>query len=815
MIRIRLAALAKGLLAGIVLIFAGTNANAQSKNFRISGFVRDSASKALPYVTVGLYKTGNTDQAVKSTYTNETGKYQFNAVDTGRYTVIFSHTGFGEQQQEVTVGNQDITTTDISLVRANNNLKGVTVTAKKPLIEQTDDKVIFNVENDPATKTETALDILRKTPFVSVDGDDNVQVNGQSNFKVLLNGRETSMFAQNVKDALKGFPGALITKIEVITSPSAKYDGEGVGGVINIITKKKVAGYNGSINAHASTIKWGNLNSNFSAKFGKLGITTFYGAGGTPGQTGKNLMTTTPKVPSLFSKRQLAGDREMKNFWNNGNVEFSYELDSMNTLSSYANISGGSNSMKLDQTVKVDYPSGPSSESYYHLNSRNEYPTIGVGTDYIRKFKENKEKEFSIRFNGEFGKANSFLNSVQDNPATDRFIINTSIASNRQYTLQSDYILPFKNNHKLESGVKAVLRRATSDFESLIKYDRTHDYKVNPANTDYFSYRQDVYSAYSTYSFKVKKTTFRLGARVEHTTVDGDFNSSDTKVNQTYTTLLPNLQATTKLNNIWTLVYGYNKRLQRPYIWNLNPFVNNNDSLNIFYGNPGLDPQTIHAVSVQTRYMKAGNFAGLTFEVNYSGNKILQYSNFDPATGVTRTTSLNIGKELQVSITGNISTKINKDWNVFINGNVRYNKVKNSLDPSQYNSGIGGNANLNTTYKIGKKFTATGYAGFWRGPVSIQATYPLNIWYGTGIGYKMFKEKLTASLMAVNYFQETRDWRMVTNDPYFQTESVTTMPFRGLGLSLTWNFGKLTENVSKKKGVTNDDLLGNGSSGGN
>ncbi|MER3498041.1 MAG: hypothetical protein C4308_05090 [Chitinophagaceae bacterium] len=127
----------------------------------------------------------------------------------------------------------------ISLQSSAGQLKGVTVVAKKPLIEQADDKIIYNVENDPTTKTETAIDILRKTPFVSVDGDNNIQVNGQSNFKVLLNGRETAIFAQNVKEALKSFAGAFIVKIEVITSPSAKYDAKGVGGIINIIIRKK------------------------------------------------------------------------------------------------------------------------------------------------------------------------------------------------------------------------------------------------------------------------------------------------------------------------------------------------------------------------------------------------------------------------------------------------------------------------------------------------------------------------------------------------------------------------------------------------
>ena len=401
---------------------------------------------------------------------------------------------------------------------------------------------------------------------------------------------------------------------------------------------------------------------------------------------------------------------------------------------------------------------------------------------------------------------------MQDSPDGDRYIINNSIATNKQYTVQSDYIHPLKNNMKIETGVKAIIRRATSDFESMIKYNEAQDYKLNASNTDNFKYNQDVYSVYGTYSFKVKKTNFRLGARVEQTVVDGDFTSSATKVSQRYTTLLPNLQATTKLNNVWTMVLGYTKRLQRPFIWNLNPFVNNNDSLNISYGNPNLEPQTINAFSVQTRFSKGGTFAGLTFETSYSGNKIMQYATFNPATGVTSTTSLNIGEEIQFSLTGNFSTKITPDWNVFLNGNVRYNKVRNIENPAEVNSGIGGNANLNTSYKIGKRFTATGYAGFWRGPVTIQTKWPLNIWYGTGIGYKFFNEKLTTSLMGANFFQKNRDYKVITTDPSFQTTSITTMPFAGLALSLTWNFGKLNENVSKKKGVTNDDLLGNGQS---
>ncbi|HSU27260.1 MAG TPA: outer membrane beta-barrel protein, partial [Chitinophagaceae bacterium] len=595
----------------ILLLFCAIHVAGFAQNkASISGNVKDSLQKPLAFVTVSLFKQADPVNAIKSTYTNDKGKFSFNQLDTGSYKLIISHTGFSERSESITVSESQNELKDLILSPASKTLAGVSVNARKPLIEQTDDKIIFNAENDPTSKSERAIDLLRKTPFVSVDGDDNILVNGQSNFKVLLNGRETAMFAQNVKEAMKGFPGSLIVKIEVITSPGAKYDGEGVGGVINIITKKKVAGYNGSLNLYAATSGWNNINANFSVKSGKFGFTMFYGAGGTPGVNGKYFSQTIPSIASFYTKRTIMGDRRMINFWQNGNAELSYEIDSLNTLSAYGNINGGTFRTKNNQTITTEFPSDPPTTSLYNLDNKNQFPNISLGTDYIRKFKENKEKEFSIRVNAEIGKSNTFSTSSQDNPGTnDRFINNTSIAQNKQYTIQSDLIQPMKNNQKIEVGVKAILRRATSDFRSLIRYESEIDFKVNPGNTDYFKYDQNVYSIYSTYSFKVKKTTFRLGLRVENTGIDGNFVSSNTKVKQDYTTLLPNIQSTTKLSNTFTLVLSYSKRLQRPFIWNLNPFVNNNDSLNISFGNPGLDPQTINSVSVQTRIMKGPFFA--------------------------------------------------------------------------------------------------------------------------------------------------------------------------------------------------------------
>jgi len=177
---------------------------------KLSGTVSDS-TKPIGLVTVRLFKNINA-APLQTILSKDNGSYQFNKPDTGNYILSFTHTGFTEKRIPVKVTSQagDLQIDPVQLSRASGLLKEVVVTAQRPLVEQSDDKIVFNVEDDPTSKTETAIDILRKTPFITVDGEDNIKINGKSNFKVLLNGRETSMFARNVKEALRGFPGVLI-----------------------------------------------------------------------------------------------------------------------------------------------------------------------------------------------------------------------------------------------------------------------------------------------------------------------------------------------------------------------------------------------------------------------------------------------------------------------------------------------------------------------------------------------------------------------------------------------------------------------------
>lgn len=780
--------------------------HAQNKEGNLIGTVIDSSKKTLSYATVSIYKLNQFTEPVKSSYTNSKGGFQMTA-DTGKYILAVSHVGFPELRVPVSIKPGDNILDTILLRSGSNVMQNITITVRKPLIEQGDDKLTYNVESDPAAKTESATDLLRKTPLVTVDGDGNVQLNGQTNFKVLLNGRETSMFAQNTKDALRNFPGAVISKIEVITSPSAKYDAEGVGGIINIITKKKVIGYNGYLNSYFSTLSNYNESITLNIKSGRLGISTYYSTNGSLHRIrGRNSSETIPFNTTAFSSRTLNGERLGKSYGNFGNLEMTYDLDSFKSVAVYGDLGKFKSLNDLNQSIITAHTASPSELSYFSQNIVSNNPNGGIGAEFSKRYRSNEDKELSFEFEGDFNRSNQSNNSFQDNPLQDRFVSNHSFSKNKEYTFKVDFEQPLKEKQKLELGAKAIVRKASSDFASLLKYASNEDYKPNPLNSDRFHYHQEVYSVYTSYSFPIKKFSFRTGLRAEHTEVNGNFITSGTAVNQSYTNLIPNFLLTRKFTKTYTFTLTYNLRLQRPNINSLNPFVNNNDSLNISFGNPSLGPQTFHAVSIQNRFIKGKTFVSANINSSYTRSMIVQFQEFNSATGVTSTTSANAGKEYQLALAVSLNTPIGQKLMVGANTQLRYNKIENKLNLLQHNKGFSGLASGFFNYKIVKTFTISGSGGMNRGTYSLLSSPVTNYFYQVNFGYKFFKEKLSVTMNLNNFHARYFNYRSVTHNPSFTAINQNINRYRVIYFGATYNFGKLKESVSKKKGVGNDDV---------
>ncbi|HEU4473158.1 MAG TPA: outer membrane beta-barrel protein [Flavisolibacter sp.] len=770
----------------------------------VKGRLVDSASaKPVPDATINFQELEK--KISRTVVSDKTGAFQ-TSLPQGKYKVLVTHGSFRKKGMPLKVEGQPVDLGSIQLVALVKNLAEVTITASKPLVEQQSDRLIYNVEEDPAAKSESASDILRKTPFVNVDGDGAIQVNGQSNFRVLLDGRETALFSQNVKEALKAFPGATISRIEVITSPSSKYDAEGVGGIINIITKKKLAGYNGTVNSSANSIGHKSGGVNFNLKTGKLGISGMYNLMGNRGLRSRQLATTTPDLPVAYARRQVGGGRETDLFFHQGNLELSYDLDSAHTIVVYGNMGRNSNEAVNDYTINTLFANGSSDISPYFLETDFSMPTHGFGGDFIRKYKGKPQKELTFRFQALYNTNRSFTNSQQLIGGSDRFILNNSEAFNNEYTAQVDLIEPLNKTTRLETGLKAILRNAYSDFESLVRFSKSDPYSIDPANSDRFSYDQDVYGGYASVNKITKFITARIGLRVEYTRVFGDFTGTLTTVTQRYTNFIPNLLLSRQFSKTMSSNFTYSMRLGRPSIMSLNPFVNNSDSLNISFGNPDLGPQYIHSATWQVRFFKGNKFISLQSGFNLSNNAIIQNPSFDPSTGITRTTSANAGKFREYVLGFVSNLPVGTKWNFAVNATGRLARLRNSLQ-TPWTSSTAGNANANITYKVSPLFTIASNNGYFIPLRMPNATFPDNYFYGFSFIHKFLKGKLTVTANITNFLEDKRRLRFLSENEFFVTENVNRIPFRNFGLAFSYNFGRLKENVSKKKGVTNDDQV--------
>lgn len=789
---------------GTIQLVAEEKVAAGTKEFPVKGVLVDSASaKPVRDVTVNFLQPQT--KASTTVITDKNGVFHTNLLP-GPYKVTLTHSSYRKKGMHLAMQGQAADMGNIPLVALVKSLAEVTVTSSRPLVEQKDDRVIYNVEDDPAAKSESASEILRKTPYVNVDGDGAVQVNGQTNFKVLLDGRETALFSQNVKEALKSFPGATIARIEVITSPSSKYDAEGVGGIINIVTKKKVTGYNGSVNANVNNTGNKSGGMNISLKKGKLGITGTYSLMMNDDLKTRQRSVTTPSQPTAFVRREVGGPRKTDMFFNQGNIELSYDLDSTNTIVVYGNMSKMKNESLNQSSIYTLFSNGSSDTDPYTIENRISVPTRGFGTDFIRKYKGKPQKELTFRFQGLYNTNRNYANSHQELSSFDRFIMNNSEAFNSEYTIQADLVEPLIKGARIETGIKTILRNAYSDFESQVKFNKTEDYHIDRANSNRFSYDQNVYGGYVSVNKITKALTARIGVRVEHTDINGDFTTTATTVRQAYTNLIPNLMLAKQFSKTMNSNFTYTFRLGRPNINSLNPFVNNSDSLFITYGNPDLGPQYVHSVMMQNRFFKGSKFISVNTGFNFSNNLIIQNPSFNSSTGVTSITSVNAGQIREVILGFVSNLPVGKKWNLALNATGRFARIRNSLQTSFFNS-TAGNVNGNFTYKPSPRFIITGNSGYFVPLRMPNSTFPDNYFYGLNFGYKMFKQKMTLTANFTNFLEENRTLHFKTENSFFTTENMHTNPFRNIGLGLSYNFGRLKENVSKKKGVTNDDQV--------
>ncbi|RYF12874.1 MAG: TonB-dependent receptor, partial [Flavobacteriales bacterium] len=536
---------------------------------RITAIIIDSLTKQpVDYATVSLAKVKD-GKAVNGGVTDEKGKIVLQNVAADEYKLSIGFIGYKSKTVIVktTLAKPDNNLGTVILSPTSNVLNEVTVEGKKAIIENKIDRMVYNAEADATNAGGDATDVMRKVPMLSVDVNGNVQLRGGA-VRVLINGKPSGTMANSVADALKMLPAEQIKSVEVITSPSAKYDAEGSGGIINIITKKSNAqGVSGSVNTSVGT-RQNNGSFNLTAKTNRLSVNAALGGSYAYPQNSRvsflNETAGTTTFQDGFSKWARPGY--------NGSFGVDYDINAYNNISSTIKYNDFSNGGPGEANININ---GLALQNISDMDMG--FNNMDWNVDYKRTSKKAGE-EFSISGQLSQGRnTTEFSNILRTAGVPDIITANDNVGKNNEYTLQTDYILPITKKTTLETGLKGIARNIASDYTQAAQD---------------FDYNQNVASAYSVIGFDLtKKIKFKGGLRAEYTDISGVFANS-LPIKNDYLNLFPSAVVSQTLkDNKTTLKLSYNRRVQRPSLFYLNPFRNESNQFSVSEGNPNLDPE--------------------------------------------------------------------------------------------------------------------------------------------------------------------------------------------------------------------------------
>lgn len=784
---------------------------------RISGVLTDSiTNENVGFAAIALRKPGKND-VVDGTLSEDDGSFSFQNVVNGKYELLISFLGYEEKivEVETTLRNPDKDLGKIYIKPSTVLLEAIEVAGDRSIFENKVDRIVFNAENDASIAGGDATDVLRKVPLLSVDLNGNVSLRGSESVRILINGKPSGMFSSNVADALKMFPADQIKKVEVITSPSAKYDGEGSAGLINIITKKQnIEGIAGSVNASVG-IRQNSLFTNLNAGRGRFGLSS-----------GASVFYSNPVVgtidfirenfgsgePTLY---QQNGKQRTSRLGGNGNFSAFYDFNAFHSINSSINFRGFGFNIDGDITGFLSDPNASIRDDFTRKNvGENFNGGFDWNTDYTIKFENQPDRELSFGFQLSKQKSNQDFNVAESHTLfefinRDARIFNDG--DNTESTLQVDYTHPFSKVTKLETGAKAVLRNIDSDFRNEIFNSATNSYTIVPEFSDFFNYKQDVYAGYVSLNTMIKKFSLISGLRYETTKISGNFKSGDIDpFSFAYYNLLPSFTISRNLKNFRSIKLSYIQRIQRPGLNFINPFNNNQDFLNRTIGNPELKPEVAHQVE-------------LGYNFNFSGFTIFSAVYFRRTVDIVEQIAKVTDQAITVNTFDNVGTNNSLGTNLFVTRSIGKLTVRTGGNVFSYNAkgvvlsneltrkSIEYNIFFNGDYSIKGTWKAD-FFGFFRSPRrNLQGDTPAFSIWGFGVR-KDFKN----SSLGVNFIEPFVRAKLFKTDirgENFRQLNAFEIPFRSIGVNFRYKFGSV-DFKERKSRVKNTDIKSGDDQGG-
>ena len=812
--------------------------------FQIKGVLLDSLTQeGEPYATIKIVKKEAPAHALKMLVTDMKGKFQEKVPGTGNFVMTISSIGRNTIVKDFTVkaGEKVVDFGTLYITDASNELGQVEVVAQKPLVKADIDKIEYNVQDDPDSKSNSVLEMLRKVPLVTVDGEDNIKVNGSSSFKVYVNGKPNNMMSNNPTEVLKSMPANSIKHIEVITNPGPKYDAEGVGGILNIVTVGSgLEGYTATFSGNVSNMGAGGGLFG-TIKSGKLTVSARYNYNYSdrPRSYSGGTRRTVGAITDGSSDLDYSGDSKGHGNFQSGSMEASYEIDTLRLITmSFGLWGGGNNSNGLSNTFATMPGTGDDLYQYVSNNrSKSSWYSIDGGIDYQRMFHvKDRMLTFSYKINTRPESSDSYSTYDYDMedvaPDWQDFMKrmknqhNDGSQNTTEHTFQADYTTPIGKIHTLEAGAKYILRDNSSEDDRYEQATATQaDYEFDNDHSSHYKHQNDILAAYLGYGLKVKKISGRLGVRYEHTKQEVKYLlGKGDNFDKNFDDLVPSASIGYKLTDMSNLRLGYNMRIYRPGIWYLNPYLDDSNPTNISQGNSHLDSEKSHSFNLSYSNFTQKFNINLSARYSFTNNSIERVTEqkkdtdipgLQNPTGkeVLYSTYQNIGKSKNASLSAYVNWNATSNTRIYANlyGNYTYMEGANGLKNDGWNLFAYGGAQQSLPHDWRISLNIYGQTPW----IMLQGKGSSFFDYGLSVNKSFLKKRLTLSAFASNFFKKYMHPTSSIEGVGFIQDSWNRYTRQRFGMSISYRIGELRASVKKAaRTISNDDVKSGGGEGG-
>jgi outer membrane receptor protein involved in Fe transport len=797
-----------GLLVATGQLCAQTN--------KISGKITDENKQHMPYATVALVKLPNATH-LKTIITDTAGNFAFSNIAKGTYLVKTTAMGYKIYNTESFVhdGLQAIDFGEFLMEPVANTLATVTVSGKKPLVEQSIDKMTINIANSILAEGSNALELLAKAPGVAVNDDGNISLKGRPGTLVLLNGKQTYLSAKELGNLLKGTSSSTVQKIEIMSNPSSKYDAAGNGGIINIVMKKKVAlGFNGtatinggsgrnaryggggSLNYRASQFNvYGSYNYAYRGETEYLDfVRNFYNQNSVAGLPNRTSYQDTKTNEPLHTHNFRAGadyfldDKNTIGFLLNGNTgKYTHDSRTSNILRD------NQTSTIISDAMSHNYDKQSWENLSYNLNYLHQFnkegQTLNIDADYASNT-FNSQLNLNTRYKGSSGN--------YDGQSSNRRGYAPSLTN--VYVGKVDYAHPLGEKLKLETGLKSSFVNADNN----LRYDTLQNNTwVKDANSSsHFKYQEQIHAGYLSLNNDFKYFSLQVGLRAEYTNSRGHQITSDSLVHRSYFQLFPSVFITKPMSQHHQLQLAYSRRIERPSYDDLNPFRVFRDPFLFYQGNPFLRPELTGTLqlshSYKQKYITAVSYNRTKHVINWAPGQIDSLS-------TTFSQPINLKSFVNYGISFTISADFLNWWTGTHFANFYHNAYKGEHQGKSFDNALASfSLNTQNTFKLGSGYSAE-LSAFYEAK-SVYGISSQKAFYAVSAGFQknMFNQKATLKLLINDIFQTVK-YRRTSQFDNIDMKTNIFIDSRRAILSFSYNFGNQDIKRRDRKAASEDE----------